>query len=115
MEIADKNTRDFRPKACSEVTNISREITQKGKSKFNNQNRIENPKQVFRCFRCGGSHAPNLCKFKDEKCYLCLKKGHIAKVCQSKSSNNKTFKPRRIEWRKLCRGRARVLWSLYVV
>ena len=53
---------------------------------------FENPKQGFRCFRCEGSHAPNLCKFKDEKCYLCLTKCHIAKVCQSKTLNNKTFK-----------------------
>ena len=92
MEIADKNTQDFRPNVASKVKNISRETTQKAKSKFNNQNRIENPKKGFTCFRCGGSHAPNLCKFKDEKCYLCLKKGHIAKVCQSKTLNNKTFK-----------------------
>ena len=70
IEIADKNTQDFRPKTSSEVKNISRETTQKAKSKFNNQNRIENPKQGFRCFCCEGSHAPNLCEFKDEKCYL---------------------------------------------
>ena len=92
MEIANKNTQDFRPKIASEVKNISWETTQKANSKFINQNRIENLKQGFTCFRCGGSHAPNLCKFKDEKCYLCLKKGHIAKVCQSKTLNNKTFK-----------------------
>ena len=70
MDIADKNTQDFRPNAFSEVKNISRETTQKAKSKFNNQNQIENPKQGFTCFRGEGSHAPNLCKFKDEKCYL---------------------------------------------
>ena len=91
MEIADKSTQDFKPKSFTEVKNISRETTQKGKSKVYNQNRGENQKQGFRCFRCAGSHAPNLCKFKEEKCYLCFKKGHIAKVCPSKSLNNRTL------------------------
>ena len=33
-----------------------------------------------------GNHSSNLCKFKEAKCYSCSKKGHIAKVCRSKTA-----------------------------
>ena len=38
------------------------------------------------CYRCAGNHSSNLCKFKEAKCYSCSKKGHIAKVCRSKTA-----------------------------
>lgn len=42
-----------------------------------------------RCYRCGGtSHQANVCRFKELNCNYCKKKGHIAKVCLSKSNNN---------------------------
>ena len=35
------------------------------------------------CYRCGGPHAHNSCKFKDSTCFRCKKVGHISKVCRS--------------------------------
>ena len=38
------------------------------------------------CWRCGGKHAPQSCKFKAERCFSCGKIGHIAKLkaCKGK-------------------------------
>ena len=95
MEIADKNTQDFRPGSSSEVKSISREVLRKGRGKFVDRSKTQlsqTGSKGLKCFRCAGSHAPNLCKFKDERCYVCSKRGHITKVCRAKDSNNKSFK-----------------------
>lgn len=35
------------------------------------------------CWRCGGSsHEPATCKFRDEQCYKCSKKGHTKSQCE---------------------------------
>lgn len=41
------------------------------------------------CYRCGGNHDPSSCKFKNEVCYKCQKKGHMAKVCLGKKKPQK--------------------------
>ncbi|RUS83602.1 hypothetical protein EGW08_008656 [Elysia chlorotica] len=46
------------------------------------------------CYRCGGPHAHNSCKFKDSKCYKCQKIGHIAKLCRSNEMTKTQFKSR---------------------
>ena len=38
---------------------------------------------------------PAGCKFKDEVCYKCQKKGHMAKVCRGKKQSQKQDKRRR--------------------
>lgn len=38
------------------------------------------------CFRCGGSHRSDECKFVDAWCFNCNKKGHIARKCRSGSN-----------------------------
>ena len=40
-------------------------------------------KQGQECYRCGGTHEPVSCKFKDANCYNCNKKGHTGKKCRS--------------------------------
>ena len=42
------------------------------------------------CFRCGGKHDSNSCRFKEEECFYCKKKGHTMRVCRKKAKSNKT-------------------------
>jgi len=39
------------------------------------------------CYRCGGSHHPQKCKFIKAKCFTCNKVGHIGKMCRLKTSS----------------------------
>ena len=39
------------------------------------------------CYRCGGSHSHQVCRFQNSTCHYCHKRGHIAKVCKSKLRN----------------------------
>ena len=48
-------------------------------------NAIQSQKTDKFCYRCGGKHQATACPFKEAECYACRKKGHIAKVCRSKS------------------------------
>ena len=36
------------------------------------------------CYRCGGNHSQQGCKFREAICHFCQKKGHISRVCRSK-------------------------------
>ena len=40
------------------------------------------------CYRCGGKHLANHCRFKEAECHACRKKGHIANVCKFKKSGS---------------------------
>ena len=39
------------------------------------------------CFRCGGNHSAQTCRFKDLNCYHCKQKGHIADRCPNRNQN----------------------------
>ncbi|KAJ8947064.1 hypothetical protein NQ318_019959 [Aromia moschata] len=41
------------------------------------------------CFRCGNSHDPEECPFKEAQCHFCKKKGHIERACLSKKRSLK--------------------------
>ena len=51
----------------------------------NRSSKPQNHSVVF-CYRCGGPHLANKCRFIKEKCHSCGKTGHISKVCRSKPS-----------------------------
>lgn len=50
---------------------------------------VRNAKRV-ECFRCGGTHYANDCKFKGTVCHVCRKKGHLAKKCRSSKGKGKS-------------------------
>ena len=41
------------------------------------------------CYRCGGRHAFDSCRFRDSECHYCHKRGHIAKKCCKKQADMK--------------------------
>ncbi|CAC5398917.1 unnamed protein product [Mytilus coruscus] len=62
---------------------------------------VQEPKQVHKvtirneeCYRCGGSHNATDCKWKDANCYVCDKKGHLAKKCRNKGKQNPKENPK---------------------
>ena len=50
------------------------------------------------CYRCGGKHAPNDCKFKDQQCKKCNKRGHIAKMCHSDNGTSNTKVTKKVQY-----------------
>ena len=57
--------------------------------------RRERPaKKSFNCYRCGRSdgHAPSQCKAINKTCNACKKLGHLARVCRSKTKDDKPGK-----------------------
>ncbi|XP_078353369.1 uncharacterized protein LOC144638095 [Oculina patagonica] len=79
MEMAEKNTQEFRPVSASvDSEGIVNKLETVKKLETVNTNEPS-------CYRCGGKHAAPKCKFKSATCYKCRKIGHIASVCQSKN------------------------------
>ena len=39
------------------------------------------------CFRYGGNHSAQICRFKDLNCYFCQPNGHIADKCPNRKNN----------------------------
>lgn len=78
MEMAEKNTQEFRPTSASDYSQGA-------------VNKLRTVNNEQSCYRCGaGSHAAPKCRFKSAKCFKCGKTGHISSVCQSKDGESNT-------------------------
>lgn len=85
VEMADINAQELGggvgvtappTQAADVVHKVSKESQQ------NQDRRQAVGKQYAKCFRCGGSYSPHMCRYKTEKCFCCNKIGHISKVCR---------------------------------
>ena len=74
-EMANRNVQDLGGKTPSSDNNVNKVEEAEAKPP-----KIQPTRE---CYRCGGNHDPSSCKFKNEVCYKCQKKGHMAKVCQT--------------------------------
>ena len=63
----------------------------KGVKKKTNQPPSIGPKKS--CYRCGGQHKAEVCRFRTEKCRKCGKVGHIAKKCRSREMTHQVEEP----------------------
>ena len=53
--------------------------------------KASNGKRFFEtCHRCGGKHMQKDCPFKEAECHKCKKKGHLARVCRSKTKQTQS-------------------------
>ena len=79
-EMASRNVMDLGRKTPSSDNNVNKVEEEIAPSKFQ-------PKRE--CYRCGRNHDPSSCKYKNEVCYKCQKKGHMAKLCKGKKKPQK--------------------------
>ena len=66
-------------------TSMMRSAYSSNPEMFEEVRKMNASNQNLNCYRCNGRHKANDCQFKSKECYVCKKKGHIAKVCRSKS------------------------------
>ena len=80
MELAERNTREFRPNHGSGTgTTIS-------VNKLSSSDRGDSRQPDAKCSRCNGNHSFRSCRFKSARCYRCQQVGHIASACKSGAS-----------------------------
>ena len=84
-EMASRNVMDLGGKTPSSDNNINKVEEEIAPPKFQ-------PKRECYRYRCGGNHDPSSCKYKNEVCYKCQKKGH---VCKGKKKPQKQGRHRR--------------------
>ena len=88
MELAERNTCDLKAAGSREVQAVSEK--HKGIKKTNQPPSIGPRKS---CYRCGGQHKAEVCRFHTEKCQKCGKVGHTAKKCHSREMTHQVEEP----------------------
>ena len=96
MELAERNAQEFRPGGVHAVHKVTYPQNNWGKKKQSKTGYTgytggkKGPVAGMNpCFRCGSRHHPSSCKFKDETCFACSKRGHIAKKCPNKGTQRR--------------------------
>ena len=82
MELADRDTKDLQVASTvnpAQIHKLHKKASSSPKSSKDT---------AAVCYRCGGKHLANHCRFKEAECHACGKKGHIAKVCKSKKTGS---------------------------
>ena len=78
-ELAEKGLQSLSDTEHKEVHKFS-QSTSANRGSHTNKDKVAGGT----CYRCGGKHNQLTCRFKSEVCHFCHKRGHIAKVCNSK-------------------------------
>ena len=86
MEAAERNVRDLQSATTQEKLHALHLQSQDASTTHRTP--------PSRCYRCGANHKAADCRFKDTECHYCHKKGHIAKVCRSKTRDFNRKPPR---------------------
>ncbi|KRZ15909.1 Uncharacterized protein T11_2133 [Trichinella zimbabwensis] len=75
------------PAATTEEQLVTQKKSDRNSSMRNvgRQQESPQPQSLKPCYRCGGAHAQNICRFKNVSCNFCKRLGHIERVCRAKS------------------------------
>ncbi|KRZ05932.1 hypothetical protein T11_5785 [Trichinella zimbabwensis] len=88
------------PTVTTEVQLVTHKKSDRNSSMRNVRPQQESPQpqSIKPCYRCGGAHAQNTCRFKNVSWDFCKRSGHIERVCRAKSQSTvkkKAAKPNR--------------------
>ena len=85
METADHDAKELQGPPTAAVNKLTRGTgkhfstgTRQTTSPMTHKNLLNN------CYRCGGKHSANDCRFRQSECRFCKKVGHIERACRSK-------------------------------
>ena len=83
MEITSKNMAVLYESKESEAVN---KVTLQGDETTDGTSRVDGQSMQYKssCFRCGGNHSAQTCRFKELNCFYCKQKGHIAERCPNR-------------------------------
>ena len=81
IEAAERTARDLLAKQTPKPILALNQPTWRPYS----QERPKSSDTQTKSYRCGSSHQARECPFKDTECHYCKRKGHIAKVCRTKT------------------------------
>ena len=84
MELAEQNASQLQ--SSERVQTVSEGSKLKKRSRMHTSEPLQPDRQAKSCYRCGGWHRAEACRFRSEKCRKCGKIGHIAKKCRTKES-----------------------------
>jgi hypothetical protein len=81
IETANRDVRDLQLKIVEGVgSNVSNQLLVHN---VESNHKWQGKATPFTCYRCGGEHMARDCRFVNEKCHGCGKKGHLKRVCKS--------------------------------
>nr|XP_021327326.1 uncharacterized protein LOC110438662 [Danio rerio]XP_021332015.1 uncharacterized protein LOC110438662 [Danio rerio] len=86
MESANKNVRDLQGLLMEDTAQTMKSF--KGPAAVHRVYTFEKKgrQKDTVCYRCKGQHAPEECKFLNELCHKCGKRGHIKRACRAKQA-----------------------------
>ena len=84
FELVEKDMHDVISTSATPSPQSVFTIQESGKPQQRRKYTASTSKGTASCYRCGGSHPQNQCRFREAECHFCHKKGHISKVCNSK-------------------------------
>ncbi|KAK0139329.1 hypothetical protein N1851_024035 [Merluccius polli] len=84
METATRDVRDLQLKTLDGT--VSKAAPQLLVHNVESNHKGQGKATPLTCYRCGGEHMAKDCRFINEKCHACGKKGHVKRVCKSSPS-----------------------------
>ena len=84
LEAADHNLLDLESQKEGQV-NAAVKVVHPPPSRKLPQTSQLGGRRSSSCYRCGGNHRGQPCKWRDATCRFCYKRGHISTVCQSRT------------------------------